>query len=140
MFVYTRCTYIYIYIYMYSVVPLDGGNKNPFSSRALMKKIYKKKIYIYIIYIYICMCLFLYSSRSYCTTWCTAMPFQLYSSNCLLYFNLFFFSKLKIYSIPNFSAFLRPPKKPAQQVFYCSHNFSISLRGLYIGLIYWEYC
>ena len=90
-------------------------------------------IYDLHIYIYICMCLFLYSSRSTLRPDARRCLFNFILQ--IVYFNLFFFSKLKIYSIPNFSAFLRPPKKPAQ-VFYCSHNFSISLRGLYIGLIY----
>jgi hypothetical protein len=35
-----------------------------------------------------------------------------------------------------FSAFSRPPKNPCSAGLFSPHNFSISLRGLYIGLIY----
>jgi hypothetical protein len=35
-----------------------------------------------------------------------------------------------------FSAFSRPPKNPCSAGIFSPHNFSISLRGLYIGLIY----
>ena len=41
-----------------------------------------------------------------------------------------------MYISMEFNAFSRPPKKPAKAGFFSPHNFLISLRGLYIGLIY----
>ena len=46
-----------------------------------------------------------------------------------IYVHLCFFSM-------EFSAFSRPPKNPCSAGVFIPHNFSISLRGLYIGLIY----